>query len=456
LTGPYTLSVNGVNQVLADDNRYSFQHNAPYYPHVSITSYANSGNTTHGPVFSLNGFKTAGGYRRFMMGIANQNPDELSFGWADNFDNPHYGVGINWSYPASVWYDTGNNWHARGSMRAPIFYDRDNTSYYTDPTGYSQMSSGEFNNYCRIARLDFTGVGGNSGQGTNPYSIFQEGGGWGYPYPDLRIAYHTGIKFGANPSYEGMRFYTDYDMGSMIFQVNGGSNYLYKYVWMYTGDSSQGIYTGYNGAHWYPNTASSYGSWRSDGQRSGWYGISIGTGNSPHVMFDGSGNGGMYSEGYGRWYLYHSLGNNCMGIGTSSTAGGYGIYVNGGGYFTGNVVAYSDRRKKKDIETIDGALDKVLQLRGVYYKRIYTENDTVPEELVDKRQLGVIAQEVDEVVPEVVSYTKDLDEYAVAYGNFAGLFIEAIKEQTGIIKNQQKEIEELKEIINKLIFNNKE
>jgi hypothetical protein len=171
-------------------------------------------------------------------------------------------------------------------------------------------------------------------------------------------------------------------------------------------------------------------------------------------MFE-SGNGGIYYQDNGRWVFYHSLGNNCTGLGTSSTASGYGIYVNGGVYATGNVVAYSDARKKKDVVTVDKALDKVLQLRGVYYTKIYNENDTIPDGGADKRQLGVIAQEVNEVVPEVVSYVKDLDEYAVAYGNMSALLIEAIKEQNQIIKKQADEIEEMKEILNKLIFNNK-
>ena len=52
-------------------------------------------------------------------------------------------------------------------------------------------------------------------------------------------------------------------------------------------------------------------------------------------------------------------------------------------------------------------------------------------------------------------YAEDVDEYGVAYGNFAGLFIEAIKEQNEIIKKQAEEIAEMKEILNKLIFNNK-
>jgi len=331
-------------------------------------------------------------------------------------------------------------------LYAYIMYDSNNTGYYCDPQSYSQFSSGEFNNYVRVARIDFIGTGGNSGQGTNAYNIFQEGGGWSYPYPDLRIAYHTGLKLGANAgSYEGTRVYSDYDMSDLCFTLAGSSNYSFKYKWQYT--ATAGYYSDYNGAHWYPNYASSYGSWRADGSRNGWYGISIGTGNQPHLMFDGSGNGGMYIQDYGRWTFYHSLGNNCTGFNTSSTSSSYGIYVEKGIYATGDVVAYSDRRKKENIETVDNPLDKLLRLRGVWYNRIDDETK--------KRNIGVIAQEVDEVLPEVVTYAEDVDEYGVAYGNFAGLFIEAIKEQNEIIKTQQKEIEELKEIVNKLILNNK-
>jgi hypothetical protein len=375
------------------------------------------------------------------------------YGYADsgffrvNYDHGHR----NGSWGTTAFYiDRSSNSFSNGSARAPIFYDTNNTSYYCDPTSYSQFSSGEANSYWRVARLDFVGVGGNSGQGTNSYNIYQEGGGWSYPYPDLRIGYHTGIKLGANAgSYEGTRVYSDYDMSDLCIQLAGSSNYSFKYKWMYT--NTNGFYSDTNGAHWYPNGGnSSYGSWRADGNRNGWYGINIGTGNNPHVMFDSSGNGGMYVEGYGRWLLYHSLGNNCMGVGTSATSGGYGMYVNRGIYATEDIVAYSDRRKKKNIVTIDNALSKVLDLRGVYYNRI--------DKLLynpDKRFVGVIAQEVEEILPEVVTYAEDIDEYGVAYGNFAGLFIEAIKEQNEIIRKQAEEIAEMKEILNKLIFNNK-
>ena len=79
----------------------------------------------------------------------------------------------------------------------------------------------------------------------------------------------------------------------------------------------------------------------------------------------------------------------------------------------GDVSASSDERLKSNISTIDNALAKVLQLRGVTFTKD------------DKRSIGVIAQEIEKVIPEVVSTA----EYkSVAYGNLVGLLIEAIKE----------------------------
>ena len=96
---------------------------------------------------------------------------------------------------------------------------------------------------------------------------------------------------------------------------------------------------------------------------------------------------------------------------------------------TGDVTAYSDRALKRNIQTIENALDKVIAMRGVTYQKD------------EKDGLGVIAQEVEEVLPEVVRK----DGYgmrSVAYGNIVGVLIEAIKEQ-------QKQIEELKSKIDK-------
>lgn len=141
------------------------------------------------------------------------------------------------------------------------------------------------------------------------------------------------------------------------------------------------------------------------------------------------------------WYgNMFSLGNIRSG---STPTNGFGVYYTAsggsrgeiarfstGGNFTavGNVTAYSDRRLKTNIETIKNALPKVQQLRGVTYERI-----DQPEV---GRQIGVIAQEVAEIIPEVVCAQSSFDpetgesqeKLTVAYGNLVGLLIEAVKE----------------------------
>lgn len=90
----------------------------------------------------------------------------------------------------------------------------------------------------------------------------------------------------------------------------------------------------------------------------------------------------------------------------------------------GDITAFatsSDIRKKENIVRIDNALQKVLQIGGYTYN---FKNDT-------RKITGVIAQELEQVLPEVV-YEIDDDEFgkskAVRYGNIVGLLIEAIKE----------------------------
>jgi len=88
----------------------------------------------------------------------------------------------------------------------------------------------------------------------------------------------------------------------------------------------------------------------------------------------------------------------------------------------GEVTATSDERLKSDIKTIDNALDKVMNMRGVSFTK------------QAEKGIGVIAQEVEKIIPEVVT---DGEYKSVAYGNMVGVLIEAIKEQ-------QKQIDELK------------
>ena len=111
----------------------------------------------------------------------------------------------------------------------------------------------------------------------------------------------------------------------------------------------------------------------------------------------------------------------------------------------GNIVAYStvtnsDRRLKTDISTIESASEKVSKLRGVEYTWDYGK-------LKGKRDIGLIAQEVEEVIPEVVTDGELLDgteAKRVDYGKLVGLLIEANKEQQTQIQSLIKEVEELK------------
>jgi hypothetical protein len=101
----------------------------------------------------------------------------------------------------------------------------------------------------------------------------------------------------------------------------------------------------------------------------------------------------------------------------------------GAATFNNDVTAFSDIRLKENIETIPDALNKVCQMRGVTFDRIDADGE---------RQMGVIAQEVEKVAPEVVREDKSEDKIkSVAYGNMVGLLIESIKELKA-------EIEELK------------
>lgn len=113
---------------------------------------------------------------------------------------------------------------------------------------------------------------------------------------------------------------------------------------------------------------------------------------------------------------------------------------------TGNVTAGSDIRIKTNIELIPDALEKTMRLNGYTFDRIDS-----PE---IGRQAGVIAQEVMEVLPEVVCGGPTEDDpdaiYSVAYGNITALLIEAIKEQQGQISDQQRQIDELKELVHGL------
>ncbi|MEA2113000.1 MAG: tail fiber domain-containing protein [Patescibacteria group bacterium] len=257
-------------------------------------------------------------------------------------------------------------------MRSPVYYDYPSTSYYIDPSSTSYTNKlGSFylaNNY-GVSTDHPYGMYFASGM-SSAYAIYRESGSWTSPYPDLRIAFHTGIKLGANASYNGIRFYNDYNMSTLVMSVNdsatsgannvyipntlkvgtinlggvslsawpsgadnlgnhsatqdldmnnhavkevsvlrlnngfelqqGGSNYGRLGSWLDV--RGYGLYsTSVNGAHFYPNTSSNYGSWQISGTRGGWSGMNYA--NYVTLMMHSSHIGG-YNDRDNEWIYY--------------------------------------------------------------------------------------------------------------------------------------------------------
>ena len=95
----------------------------------------------------------------------------------------------------------------------------------------------------------------------------------------------------------------------------------------------------------------------------------------------------------------------------------------GAATFNDNVTAYSDERLKDNIKTIENGLDKVEQLRGVTYTRD------------EKECIGVIAQEVEKILPEIVLTADDeMGTKSVDYGRLTAVLIEAVKDLSARVK----------------------
>ena len=115
-------------------------------------------------------------------------------------------------------------------------------------------------------------------------------------------------------------------------------------------------------------------------------------------------------------------GNILMG---TTSDNGERLYVSGNIRATGTITANSDLTLKKNLLKIENALEKVEQINGYTYE--FKEDDS-------KRHAGVIAQEIQTVLPEIVNKGND-GILGVEYGNISALLIEAIKEQNIKIKN---------------------
>jgi hypothetical protein len=141
-----------------------------------------------------------------------------------------------------------------------------------------------------------------------------------------------------------------------------------------------------------------------------------GTINATSVLVNGSaitasgGSAGFWSSNSSNMFTYCNV-----GIGTSNPS--YPLHVVGSIFSTADVFAFSDARYKTELRGIENAVGKLKTLAGYTYK---IDDD-------DHRHTGLLAQDVEAVLPEAVSMASD-GRLALAYGNLAGLFVEAFKE----------------------------
>jgi hypothetical protein len=140
------------------------------------------------------------------------------------------------------------------------------------------------------------------------------------------------------------------------------------------------------------------------------------------------------------------IANSNVGIGTSTPL--YGLHVEPSCFFgsnvifnsnvtvngllstRGNIASISDQKVKTNLAVIDNAVGRIEQLSGYTYDR--TD--------VNRREAGLIAQEVQQVLPEVVHYTPEHDMLTISYGNMAGLFVEAFKQLQAEVRSLQEEV----------------
>ena len=454
---------------VADTNSVSIT--APIYYDTNTAYYLDAGGTsnlvstfadaflgrvtTSGDGQSNYPFRLASDYSAWMMTAASNT---WGLFWAGNSGarygtNGNGGPGNIWSNSANpnefafVGSDTtlwtvhgtsGNSWQAgygtaAGSFRAPIFYDSIDTNSYFDSGGVVLRGSSP-TIYFRDTNHNSAMIHVNSNifyvlRGSNDTTSWsQVGGRWPL---EINLTTNNAL-FGAsvtaigNLSASGGYLYLS--SGNSIFSPSGGviktaSNFYAERFYDYD-DTTR--YVDVNSTSY---IATLHTSGTIQAGNSGTGNIYLGnTGvsgsgnhfrfhtNNSHTYFDGNCGDIHWRQGNStRFYFYMTTANMTI---------------------NGTLTQYSDERLKQNVVTIDNALNKVNQLRGVYYNR--TDINT------EANQIGLIAQETESVVPEVVHTANDeLGTKSISYGQLNALLVEAIKEQQTIIDNLKSRIETL-------------
>ncbi|AGN30447.1 hypothetical protein SXAG_00166, partial [Synechococcus phage S-CBS4] len=346
-------------------------------------------------------------------------------------------------------------------LRAPRFYDSDNTAYYVDPASTSNVNA--------MVSYSYQGngnVGGTGSASWHPSGIYSAGHNWLY----------GGISAGGGDINSVNSVYANiyYDSGNTAYYVDpastsnlnglnvGGS----AAITVDNLDDNNRTYSGhfylqpYYGSGYYMHIYPSGGAgatstelnirtWNGSSYTTANFitsGYSTAAGSYRAPLFYDSDNTAYYVDpasesvlntvtffgelnlsATGQTYVDHTgtiIFRNQSGYATSAT-----LTTSGNFTATGNVTAYSDIRVKDNVKQIEGALDKVQAIRGVTYNRTDLED-------TERRYGGVIAQEIEKVLPEAIFESND--RKAVDYNATIGLLIEAIKELKAEVETLKK------------------
>ena len=277
------------------------------------------------------------------------------------------------------------------------------------------------------------------GNDTGNYSIKTTMQNFGGNYTKLDLRWHTGVRMFAMPQYGGFRYYSDNAMSTKLFSIGETDAHVRITNNLIVGGTVDGRDVAADGTK-LDTIATNANYITNNNQLTNGAGYTTFTANQSLNTSSNPTFNQIYAND---WFRV----NGADGIYWQSYAGGWQmtdsswmrVYNNKGIYTSGEIQGGtintpSDINLKKDIVKIDDALDKLHQLNGYNFTFKAT----------DKKSSGVIAQEVQKVMPQLVHEGADEGTLTVEYGNMVGLLIEAIKEQQTQIDDLKAEIQSMK------------
>ena len=317
--------------------------------------------------------------------------------------------------------------------------------------GNVSRSTGAFTTLTANSTVTFSPSNANvtlSPSGTGTVTVSPAGGG---SINNMSI----GATTASTGSFTSGSFTSNLDVAGNIRHIGDTDTYISfgtNTISLFTGASQEvtidttGVRLGDTGNGYFQPVSGNYGSIQIDaGAHTGWEGYSIG--GRAVFMHDNSNGTGLYNDVDNEWLvncvhnaavtLYY---NGAGKLATTNT----GISVTGEVSASGNVISNtSDARLKTNVVNIDNALDKVLSLNGV----TYNWNETAAEYGFDKdkEEVGLIAQEVQAVLPHIIHnapFDRNTEGESISGKNYitlqyekvVPLLVEAIKELNEEIK----------------------